>query len=62
MPKQKLKSFLQTAAFILIGIGLVSLLLNEFLWHGSTAFTLTLAAVNFSGLIILFVSHFLIKV
>ena len=49
-PKSPMSNFIQTAAFILIIIGLAGLLLREFFREHSTTRTIAFAAVELAGL------------
>jgi hypothetical protein len=53
-----LKNFIQITAFILIIIGTVGLLLNEFAWEYSSTRTLIFAVVSFVGLVNLAFARF----
>ena len=53
-----MQNFLKTTAFILIIIGTVGLLLNEFVWEHSSTRTIIFAVVNFVGLVNLGFAHF----
>ena len=57
-----LRNFLRTAAFILIIVGTGGLLLNEFVWDGSTTRTIIFAVVDFVGLVNLGFAQFGMKV
>jgi hypothetical protein len=52
---------IKRAGFILIIVGTVGLLLNEFAWEHSLACTITFAAVNLVGLGTLAFVHFDMK-
>jgi hypothetical protein len=56
-----LRNFLRTTAFILIIVGTGGLLLNEFVWNGSTARTIIFAVVDFVGLVNLGFAQFGMK-
>jgi len=56
-----MRNFLKTTAFILIIIGTIGLLLNEFVWEHSTTRTLIFAVVNFVGLVNLAFAHFAMR-
>ena len=53
-----MRNFLRTTAFILIIIGTVGLLLNEFLWEHSSTRTIIFAVVDLVGLVNLAFAHF----
>jgi len=53
-----LRNFLKISAFILIIIGTLGLLLNEFVWEHSATRTIIFAVVNFVGLVNLSFAHF----
>jgi len=53
-----LRNFLKISAFILIIIGTLGLLLNEFAWEHSSTRTIIFAVVNFVGLVNLAFAHF----
>ena len=53
-----MRTFLKTTAFILIIIGTLGLLLNEFVWEHSSSRTIIFAVVNFAGLVNLAFAHF----
>ena len=53
-----LKEFIKFSGFILIAIGTVGLLLNEFVWEHSSSRTITFAVVDFVGLVNLAFAHF----
>jgi len=53
-----LRNFLKISAFILIIIGTLGLLLNEFVWEHSSTRTIIFAVVNFVGLVNLSFAHF----
>ena len=53
-----MKNFIKITAFILIIVGTVGLLLNEFLWEHSSTRTIIFAVVNFVGLVNLAFAHF----
>ena len=57
----KLKNFIKISGFILVVIGTVGLLLNEFAWESSSTRTIILAVVNFVGLVNLAFAHFGMK-
>jgi len=56
-----MRNFLKTTAFILIIIGTIGLLLNEFVWEHSTTRTIIFAVVNFVGLVNLAFAHFAMR-
>ncbi|MDD4876008.1 MAG: hypothetical protein PHQ86_02590 [Dehalococcoidales bacterium] len=57
----RLKNFIQISGFVLIAIGTIGLLFNEFIWHGCTSSTIILAIVNLVGLTNLAFAHFGMK-
>ena len=60
-----LKTFIQTGGFVLVAIGTVGLLLNEFVFSGAADVarnrTLMFAVVNLVGLVNLACAHFGMK-
>ena len=57
----EMRNFLKIAAFILIIIGTIGLLLNEFVWEHSSTRIVIFAVVNFVGLTNLAFVHFGMK-
>jgi len=55
------RNFLKISGFILIAIGTIGLLLNEFLWPGSSGRTIIFAVVSFTGFVNLAFAHFALK-
>jgi hypothetical protein len=53
-----LRNFIKTTAIILIIIGSLGLLLNEFVWEHSSNRTIIFAVVDFVGLVNLAFAHF----
>ncbi len=53
-----MKQFIKLSGFILIAIGTIGLLLNEFVWDASSARTIIFAVVNLVGFINLALAHF----
>ncbi len=53
-----LKEFIKISGFVLIIVGTVGLLLNEFAWEHSSSRTIIFAIVDFVGLVNLAFSHF----
>jgi len=53
-----MREFIKISGFILIFIGTVGLLLNEFIWEPSSSRTIIFAVVNFVGLVNLAFAHF----
>jgi hypothetical protein len=53
-----LRSFIKISGFVLIVVGTVGLLLNEFVWDGGTTRTIIFAVVDFVGLVNLAFAHF----
>ena len=56
-----MREFIKTTSFILIGIGTIGLLLNEFAWEHSSTLTIVFAVVNFVGLVTLAFTHLRMK-
>jgi len=56
-----MRTLLKTTAFILIFIGTIGLLLNEFVWEHSTTRTIIFAVVDFVGLVNLAFAHFAMR-
>ena len=56
-----LRNFIRISGFVLVIIGTIGLLLNEFAWESSSTRTIIFAVVNFVGLVNLAFSHFGIK-
>jgi len=56
-----MRNFLKTTAFILIIIGTIGLLLNEFVWEHSSTRTIIFAVVDFIGLVNLAFAHFAMR-
>ena len=56
-----MRNFLKTTAFILIIIGTIGLLLNEFVWEHSSTRTIIFAVVEFVGLVNLAFAHFAMR-
>ena len=54
-----MRKSLKLTAFILIIIGTLGLLLNEFVFDKSTTLTLTFAGVDIVGLICLAIAHYM---
>jgi hypothetical protein len=59
--KNKLREFIAISGFLLIIIGTIGLLLNEFVWSSSSSRTIIFAIVNFVGLVNLAFSRFGIR-
>jgi len=53
-----MKNFIKLSGFILIAVGTIGLLLNEFLWNTSSSRTIIFAVVDFVGLVNLSFAHF----
>jgi len=53
-----LKQFIKLSGFILIAVGTIGLLLNEFVWGAGSSRTIIFAVVNFVGLVNLAFAHF----
>jgi len=53
-----MKQFIKLSGFILIAIGTIGLLLNEFAWEYSSTRTIIFAVVNLVGFINLALAHF----
>jgi len=45
------REFIKISGFVLIAVGTVGLLLNEFVWDTSSSRTIIFAVVNFVGLV-----------
>ena len=56
-----MRNFIKITAFILIIIGTVGLLLNEFVWEHSSSRTIIFAVVDFVGLVNLAFASFGMK-
>ena len=56
-----LKQYIKLSGFILIAIGTIGLLLNEFFWASSSSRTIIFAVVNFVGFANLAFAHFGMK-
>ena len=56
-----LRNFIRISGFILIIVGTVGLLVNEFLWEKSSTRAIIFAVVNLVGLVNLAFSHFGMK-
>ena len=54
----KLREFIKISGFVLITIGTLGLLLNEFVWDTSSNRTIIFAVVDFVGLVNLAFAHF----
>ena len=54
----KLREFIKISGFVLIIIGTVGLLLNEFVWEQSSTRTIIFAVVNLVGLVNLAFARF----
>jgi len=52
------REFIKISGFVLIAVGTVGLLLNEFVWDGGTTRTIIFAVANFVGLVSLAFAHF----
>ena len=53
-----MRSFITITAFILIIVGTLGLLMNEFVWEHSSTRTIIFAVVNFVGLVNLAFARF----
>ncbi|MFC1874621.1 hypothetical protein ACFLUX_01915 [Chloroflexota bacterium] len=53
-----LRNFIKTSGFVLIIIGTLGLLLNEFVWEHSSSRAIIFAVVNFVGLVNLAFTRF----
>jgi phage-related minor tail protein len=53
-----MRNFLKITAFILIVIGTIGVLLNEFVWEHSSTRTIIFAVADFVGLVNLAFAHF----
>ena len=54
----KMREFIKISGFVLIFVGTVGLLLNEFVLDAPSICTIILAVVNFVGLVSLAFAHF----
>ena len=54
----KLREFIKISGFVLITVGTIGLLLNEFVWNTSSSRTIIFAVVDFVGLVNLAFAHF----
>jgi hypothetical protein len=57
-----LRNFIRISGFALIILGTAGLLLNEFVWEGSTTRTIIFGVVDFVGLVNLAFAQFGMKV
>jgi hypothetical protein len=53
-----LRNFIKISGFVLVIVGTIGLLLNEFVWDGSTTRTIIFAVVDFVGLVNLAFAYF----
>jgi hypothetical protein len=53
-----LRNFIRISGFVLIIVGTVGLLLNEFVWEDGTTRAIIFAVVDFVGLVNLAFAHF----
>ena len=53
-----MREFIKISGFVLIAVGTIGLLLNEFVWNASSSRAIILAVVNFVGLVNLAFAHF----
>jgi hypothetical protein len=53
-----LRNFIRISGLVLIIVGTVGLLLNEFVWEDGTTRTIIFAVVDFVGLVNLAFAHF----
>ena len=56
-----MKEFIKLSGFILIAIGTIGLLLNEFAWEHSSTRTIIFAVVNLVGFTNLAFAHFAMR-
>jgi len=49
--EKAVREFIKISGFVLIAVGTVGLLLNEFVWDTSSSRTIIFAVVNFVGLV-----------
>ena len=56
-----MKECIKVTGFILVAIGTIGLLLNEFAWDSNSTLTIILAVANLAGLINLAFAHFGMK-
>jgi len=57
----KMREFIKISGFVLIFVGTVGLLLNEFVLDASSSCTILLAVANFVGLVSLAFAHFAMR-
>ena len=53
-----MRNFIKISGFVLVALGTVGLLLNEFVWAHSSTRTIIFAVVDFVGLVDLAFAHF----
>ncbi len=53
-----LRNFIKVSGFVLVIVGTIGLLLNEFVWDGGTTRTIIFGVVDFVGLVNLAFAHF----
>jgi hypothetical protein len=46
-----MRKFIKISGFVLVTVGTIGLLLNEFVWSGGTTRTIIFAVVDFVGLV-----------
>jgi O-antigen ligase len=56
-----LRNFIKTSGFVLIAVGTIGLLLNEFVWNTSSSRTIIFAVATFVGFVNLAFAHFGMK-
>ncbi len=56
-----MREFVKISGFVLIFVGTVGLLLNEFVWGAGSSCTISFAVVNFVGLASLAFAHFAMR-
>jgi len=56
-----MREFIKISGFVLIFVGTVGLLLNEFVWGAGSSCTIILAVANFVGLVSLAFAHFAMR-
>jgi len=57
----EMREFIKISGFVLIAVGTVGLLLNEFVLDAGTSCTISLAVANFVGLASLAFAHFAMR-
>jgi len=57
----EMREFIKISGFVLIFVGTVGLLLNEFVWGTGSSCTISFAVANFVGLVSLAFAHFAMR-